>query len=146
MIFHKAQLAAAPYHCVAYGSYEELLDNEDIELVYIPLPTGLHYEWIHKALEKGKHVMSEKSLSCTYDEVRELVELACDKHLLLIENFQFRFHSQHVWVKELLERLELGVSVVSAVPSASPLLRIGIISAIRNLLAAGLCLMRELIP
>ena len=61
--FHKAQLAAAPYHCVAYGSYEELLDNEDIELVYIPLPTGLHYEWIHKALEKGKHVMSEKSLS-----------------------------------------------------------------------------------
>ena len=106
--FHKAQLAAAPYHCVAYGSYEELLDNEDIELVYIPLPTGLHYEWIHKALEKGKHVMSEKSLSCTYDEVRELVELACDKHLLLIENFQFRFHSQHVWVKELLESGELG--------------------------------------
>ena len=106
--FHKAQLVAAPYHCVAYGSYEELLDNEDIELVYIPLPTGLHYEWIHKALEKGKHVMSEKSLSCTYDEVRELVELACDKHLLLIENFQFRFHSQHVWVKELLERHELG--------------------------------------
>lgn len=106
--FHKAQLAAAPYHCVAYGSYEELLDNEDIELVYIPLPTGLHYEWIHKALEKGKHVMSEKSLSCTYDEVRELVELACDKHLLLIENFQFRFHSQHVWVKEFLERHELG--------------------------------------
>ena len=52
--------------------------------------------------------MSEKSLSCTYDEVRELVELACDKHLLLIENFQFRFHSQHVWVKELLERHELG--------------------------------------
>ena len=55
--FHKAQLVAAPYHCVAYGSYEELLDNEDIELVYIPLPTGLHYEWIHKALEKGKHVI-----------------------------------------------------------------------------------------
>ena len=110
-------------------------------MVYIPLPTGLHYEWIHKALEKGKHVMSEKSLSCTYDEVRDLVELACDKHLLLIENFQFRFHSQHVWVKELLV-----ISVVSAVLSDSPLLRIGIISAIRNLLAAGLCLMRELIP
>jgi len=106
--FHKARLVVAPYHCVAYGSYDELLDNRDIELVYIPLPTGLHYEWIRKALEKGKHVMSEKSLACDYDEVRELVGLAGEKHLLLIENFQFRFHSQHAWVKALLDRKELG--------------------------------------
>lgn len=90
--------------------------------------------------------MSEKSLSCTYDEVRELVELACDKHLLLIENFQFRFHSQHVWVKEFLERHELGDLRCFRCSFGFPLLRIGIISAIRNLLAAGLCLMRELIP
>ena len=144
--FHKAQLAAAPYHCVAYGSYEELLDNEDIELVYIPLPTGLHYEWIHKALEKGKHVMSEKSLSCTYDEVRELVELACDKHLLLIENFQFRFHSQHVWVKELLERYELGDLRCFRCSFGFPPFEDRNNIRYSNLLAAGLCLMRELIP
>lgn len=106
--FHKAKIVAEPYHCSAYGSYEELLDREDIDIVYIPLPTGLHYEWIYKALKKGKHVMSEKSLACTYDEVLELTELAKEKHLLLIENFQFRFHSQHAWVKELLKREELG--------------------------------------
>lgn len=106
--FYKAQRVAEPYHCAAYGSYEELLDRKDIDLIYIPLPTGLHYEWIYKALKKGKHVMSEKSLACTYDEVLELTELAKEKHLLLIENFQFRFHSQHAWVKDLLKNEGLG--------------------------------------
>lgn len=57
---HKAGSVASVYHCTAYDSYEALLDNRDIDLVYIPLPTGLHYEWILRALNKGKHVMSEK--------------------------------------------------------------------------------------
>jgi predicted dehydrogenase len=104
----KAKEIADKYHCQAYGLYDELLDNEAIDLVYIPLPTGLHYEWILKALKKGKHVMSEKSLASTYQEVKELTDFAEKNNLFLIENFQFRFHSQHQWVRERLKNNEIG--------------------------------------
>jgi predicted dehydrogenase len=104
----KAKKIADKYHCQAYGSYDELLDDEAIDLLYIPLPTGLHFEWILKALKKGKHVMSEKSLASTYQEVKELTGLAKKNNLLLIENFQFRFHSQHQWVRERLKNNEIG--------------------------------------
>ncbi|GHT77554.1 NDP-hexose-3-ketoreductase [Bacteroidia bacterium] len=104
----KANEIANSYNCQAYGSYDELLDNEAIDLVYVPLPTGLHYEWILKALKKGKHVMSEKSLASTWQEVKELTELAEKNNLLLIENFQFRFHSQHQWVREQLKNNAIG--------------------------------------
>lgn len=103
-----AKVLAEQYNCTAYGNYDELLDNPEIDLVYIPLPTGLHYEWIIKALNKGKHVISEKSLAVNYEEVEDLVRVARGKRLLLIENFQFRFHSQHQWVRDCLQRNEIG--------------------------------------
>lgn len=104
----KADSVANEYKCKSFGSYDELLDDSLIDLVYIPLPTGLHYEWIYKALLKKKHVMSEKSLACSYNEVKKLTELAKKNDLLLIENFQFRFHSQNKWVKDFLGKKELG--------------------------------------
>lgn len=104
----KAIDLAVMYSCRAYGSYEELLLDNEIDIIYLPLPTGLHYEWILKSLHKGKHVISEKSLATSFQEVNRLTELATEKNLLLFENFQFRFHSQHQWVKELLQRNELG--------------------------------------
>jgi dTDP-3,4-didehydro-2,6-dideoxy-alpha-D-glucose 3-reductase len=104
----KAQSVAKEVGCCIYRDYDELLNDESIEIVYIPLPTGLHYQWIYKALNKGKHVLCEKSLACTYEEVINLTNIAREKQLLLFENFQFRFHSQQVWVKQLLERKELG--------------------------------------
>ena len=101
-------------------SYEELVAADDIELIYCPLPTGLHAEWVAKCLQAGKHVLCEKSLACTYDEVSGLVELAQARHLLLMESFQFRFHAQNLYVKQLLREGVIGplrqVSVRFGIP------------------------------
>ncbi len=89
-------------------TYEELVSLGDVDIVYCPLPTGLHAEWVEKCLLAGKHVLCEKSLACTYEEVSRLVELARTRHLLLMESFQFRFHAQNLYVKKLLQEGTIG--------------------------------------
>lgn len=103
----KAAEFAAKYGALPC-SYEELLALKDVDLVYCPLPTGLHAEWVEKCLLAGKHVLCEKSLACTYEEVSHLVELARSRHLLLMESFQFRFHAQNLYVKKLLQEGAIG--------------------------------------
>lgn len=89
-------------------SYEELVAADDVNFIYCPLPTGLHAEWVAKCLQAGKHVLCEKSLACTYDEVARLVDLARSRNLLLMESFQFRFHAQNLYVKQLLKDGVIG--------------------------------------
>lgn len=88
--------------------YESLLENPNLTAIYIPLPIALHYKWIKKALYRGLHVLVEKSLCCSYNEVEELTELAREKNLALVENFQFKFHSQFFYIKEYLAAKKLG--------------------------------------
>jgi len=96
------------FNCEALSSYQEMIDRTDIDLVYIPLPNALHYEWVIKALQSGKHILCEKSLGCNYQEVEAMVSEARKNDKLLIENFQFRFHSQHQFVKKMLNDGEIG--------------------------------------
>jgi len=103
----KAAAVAQGYGCVPL-SYEDLVASPGIDAVYVPLPTGLHAEWVNKCLMAGKHVLCEKSLACTLKEVQEMVGAARKRGLFLMENFQFRFHSQHAFVKELLAAGALG--------------------------------------
>ena len=95
-----------------YGSkavtYDRLVEHPGIDAVYVPLPTGLHSEWVTRFLAAGKHVLCEKSLGCSFSEVEQMVALARRNRLLLMENFQFRFHSQHAYVKPLLASGLLG--------------------------------------
>jgi len=92
----------------AFYSYESLLDEKDLDAIYIPLPNSMHYEWIKKALEKNLHVLVEKSMACEFEEVKELNDFAEKKGLVLIENFQFRFHSQLQYIKELVDSGKIG--------------------------------------
>lgn len=89
-------------------SYAAMLERKDVDLIYCPLPTGLHHEWVKKALEADKHVLCEKSLACTYAEVQDLVATARRHNRFLMESFQFRFHAQNLYVKELLANGAIG--------------------------------------
>lgn len=103
----KAEALAAQYGCVAL-TYDEMVGSGLVDAVYVPLPTGLHAEWVSRCLQGGKHVLCEKSLGCKLDEVQQMVALARSKGRLLMENFQFRFHSQHAYVKQILASGALG--------------------------------------
>lgn len=98
--------------CGQYGcnacTYDELVDAEDVDLVYCPLPTGLHHLWVKKCLAAGKHVLCEKSLACTLGEVEDLVSEARKHERFLMESFQFRFHAQNLFVRRLLEEEAIG--------------------------------------
>lgn len=78
-----------------YGSYDELLEDEQIEAVYIPLPNQLHKEWVEKAAKKKKHILCEKPLAITPEEVKELAELCNKEGVLLMEAFAY-LHSDAI--------------------------------------------------
>lgn len=103
----KAAELASQYHCRACD-YDGLIAAKDVELIYCPLPTGLHHEWVKKALMAGKHVLCEKSLACNLSEAEDLVATARANDRFLMESFQFRFHAQNLYVKELLAQGAVG--------------------------------------
>ena len=102
----KARGVVAPFGCRAM-TYDDLV-RSDVDLVYIPLPNALHYAWVMKCLDAGKHVLCEKSLGCTFDEVQDMVNLSRSRGLFLMESFQWRFHSQTRTVKEIVASGMLG--------------------------------------
>ena len=104
----KAEEFAQEFDCEAIEGYQNLLDRNDIDVIYMPLPTGLHEEWVIKALEAGKHILIEKSLAMNYESAKIMVELARQKGLLIMENFMFLYHNQHQFVKDLIAKGEIG--------------------------------------
>jgi len=104
----KAEKFASKFNATPYADYQDLIGAEHLDAVYIPLPNQLHYEWIKKSLDHGLHVLVEKSLACTGKEVVELNQMAREKSLVLMENFQFRFHSQLQFIQDLLVQGVIG--------------------------------------
>ncbi|KAG2151326.1 NAD(P)-binding protein [Suillus clintonianus] len=88
--------------------YQELLDDPAIDVVYNPLPNGLHYEWTMKALAAGKHVLLEKPSGNTAEETRRMFSLADQKGLVLLEAFHYRFHPAIQRVRAIIDSGELG--------------------------------------
>ena len=79
----------------AYGSYEELIADKDVQAVYIPLPNNLHLEWVKKALNSGKHVICEKPLALNADEAKEMFETAKANNVYLMEAYAY-LHSPYI--------------------------------------------------
>jgi len=93
----------------AYGSYEELLADDNIDAVYIPLPNHLHVPWTKKALEAGKHVLCEKPIGLNTAEAEDL--LACAKkhsQLKVMEAFMYRHHPQWLKAQQLVSEGKIG--------------------------------------
>ncbi len=92
----------------AYGSYEELLDDSDIDVVYLPLPNHLHVEWIEKAVMAGKHVLCEKPLALRSADIQRLIELRERTGRLIGEAYVVLHQPRLRDLKELLESGEIG--------------------------------------
>jgi predicted dehydrogenase len=106
----KAETAAARLGLPrAFGSYEELLEDPNIDAVYNPLPNHLHVPWSIKALELGKHVLCEKPIALSVDEALTLVEAGRRRpELKLMEAFMYRFHPQWQTAKRLVTEGRIG--------------------------------------
>jgi len=89
----------------AYGSYEELLADPEIEAVYIPLPNQLHCEWAIKAMQAGKHVLCEKPLAPTAEECQKMIDCAKENGVLLMEAFAYLHSPIVAAVKKDLEQI-----------------------------------------
>jgi len=92
----------------AYGSYDALLEDPDVEAVYISLPNTMHCEWSIRALEAGKHVLCEKPLSRHPEDVGRAFDAAENAGRLLSEAFMYRHHPQTTRLVELVRKGAIG--------------------------------------
>lgn len=92
----------------AHGSYEALLADPEVDVIYNSLPNHLHAEWTIKALEAGKHVLCEKPFALTLEEVDAMTEAANRTGKVLAEAFMYRTHPQTLKVKEMIDEGILG--------------------------------------
>ncbi len=104
----KAKTYAEKFSIPQTDTYESLFANKNIDAVYIPLPIGLHREWIIQAAKAGKHVLSEKSLASDLQSVKEIIEVCKENNVVLYENFTCDYHPQHHAVKEIMENGKIG--------------------------------------
>jgi predicted dehydrogenase len=92
----------------AHGSYEALLDDPEIDVIYNSLPNDLHAEWTIKALRAGKHVLCEKPFALTLAEVDSMIAAANETKKILAEAFMYRHHPQTLKAKEIVDSGALG--------------------------------------
>ncbi|MUN36167.1 Gfo/Idh/MocA family protein [Actinomadura litoris] len=105
----KAERSAAAHGIgAALGGYAELLERDDVDAVYIPLPAALHAEWVERALLAGKHVLVEKPFTTEGRDTARLIALARERGRLLLENMMFLHHPQHARVDGLVADGAIG--------------------------------------
>jgi len=104
----KAQEVARIFECEPIVGYEGLITHQEIDVVYMPLPTGLHEEWCTKAVEAGKHVLVEKSFALDAFAAERMLSAAEKNNCLIVENFQFQHHLQWAEVLNWVSSGELG--------------------------------------
>ena len=92
----------------AYGSYEELLEDGEVDAVYVPLPNQLHIEWSERALRAGKAVLCEKPLCLTAADVQRLIGVRDSCGGLIEEALVFRNHPQWQYIEEILRSRRIG--------------------------------------
>ena len=99
---------ANEFNCEKFGTYEDVISNDSVDVVYISTPIGTHAEWSIKATEAGKHVYVEKSSAENFESAQRMVNSAKENNVRLMEGFMFRFHPQHQKVKELIKEGKIG--------------------------------------
>ena len=91
-----------------YGSYQAMLDDPEIDAVYIPLPNAWHAEWTIKAADAGKHILCEKPMALDAEEAVAMADHSRDKGVLLMEAFMYRFNPRTLKIKKVIEQGLIG--------------------------------------
>lgn len=105
---NKAQSFIDAYGGKMYKGYQSLIEAEDIDAIYLPLPPALHYKWAKKALQNGKHVFVEKPSTTRLADTEDLIKLAGEKELALHENYMFIYHNQLDAIDDAVKSGEIG--------------------------------------
>lgn len=92
----------------AYGSYEDLLASDEVDAIYIPLPTSQHVEWAVKAADAGKHVLCEKPIAIKATDINKILKARDRNDVVVSEAFMVTYHPQWMKVKGLLEKGAIG--------------------------------------
>lgn len=105
---HKAEEIVELYGGKVYSGYRELLSDESIDAVYIPLPPSLHYVWGMEAVKHNKSIYMEKPFTTSYDDTCNLIEAANKAGVAVFENYVFDLHPQFEMAKEILTGSKIG--------------------------------------
>ena len=103
-----AEVATAFSIPKAYGSYEDLLADPEIDAVYLPLPNHLHVPWTKRAADAGKHILCEKPIALTSAEAEGLAAHCDDRSVIAMEAFMYRFHPAWDMVRKLIADGAIG--------------------------------------
>lgn len=104
----KAQTFVDSYGGKIYEGYKTLIESDDVDAIYLPLPPGLHYKWAKAALDAGKHTLVEKPCTIALSNTEDLLKEAGEKGLAVHENYMFAFHNQIESVNEIVRSGEIG--------------------------------------
>ena len=104
----KAKEFSNEFNCEKFGTYEDVISDDSVDVVYISTPINTHAKWSNKSTAAGKHVYVEKSSTYDLKSAIEMVESAKENNVRLMEGFMFRFHPQHQKVKELIKEGKIG--------------------------------------
>ena len=104
----KAQTFVDNYGGKIYEGYRNLIESDDIDAVYLPLPPGLHYQWAKVALSADKHILVEKPCTTSLANTQNLLQEADNRGLAVHENYMFAFHDQLQTVNDIVNSGEIG--------------------------------------
>ncbi|NBM17014.1 Gfo/Idh/MocA family protein [Streptomyces sp. GC420] len=104
----KAQRVAERFGCRPVHGYAELLELDDVQAVYVPLPAAMHAQWVEAALNAGRHVLAEKPVTTDPADTERLVKLAGGLGLAMMENVMFVHHPRHEAVRRLVADGAIG--------------------------------------
>jgi xylose dehydrogenase (NAD/NADP) len=91
-----------------FDSYEDLINDTDIDVIYNSLPNSMHAEWSIKAMQMGKHVLCEKPLATNVKDVNRIIKVAKNTGMVITEAFMYRHHPQTLYVKKMVDDGQIG--------------------------------------
>ena len=105
---NKALEFSKTFDCEKCGTYDDVINDKNVDAVYISTPVGNHEKWVLKSAKAGKHVLCEKSSTTSFDSAKKMISVAKENNIRLMEGFMYRFHPSHQKVKKCINDKIIG--------------------------------------